>query len=79
MDSGGPNPMAGLLITRRTFGYRHAGESPRQDRDFSDGTTAQGTPKIVGKHQKLEGRIPQEPSERGLCFDFTRPSHGRRE
>lgn len=69
--------MAGLLITRKTFGRRHAGESPRQDRDFSEGTTAQGTPKIVGKHQKLEGRIPQEPSEGGLCFDFTRPPHRR--
>lgn len=62
MDLGSPNPMAGILITRRTFGHRHAGESPSEDRDFSDGTTAQGTPKIVGNHQKLEeGKTPREP------------------
>lgn len=80
MDSESPNPMAGILIRTRTFRHRHAGENPSEDRDFSDGTTAQGTPKIVGNHQKLEeARIPREPSEGCLRFDFTRPSHRQRE
>lgn len=53
--------MTGVLIRRREERKRHRdtrGRSPCEDRDWRVISTSQGTLRIAGHHQKLEGFSP---------------------
>ena len=58
----GPNPRTGVLTRRGNSGHRHREARPCGDgyRDLSCVSLNQGTPNIVGNHQKQRRNLPLE-------------------
>ena len=74
--------MTGVHIRREKFGHGHTERAPREDRhtgrtlcddrgrDWSDGSTSQGTPRIGSNHQKLGQRHGTEFPLESLISDI---------